>query len=111
MDKKSKREFVDQLRTERDEKTQKFYPVRMILRTIDYSSATYYGNGGKDRTGKRGPKTSIDDEQLVKYIKETIEEIPFHGTGYKKIHKRLNRKKLEEGDSVSKKSCISHYAT
>jgi len=74
----------------------------MILRTIDYSSATYYGNGGKDRTGKRGPKTSIDDEQLVKYIKETIEEIPFHGTGYKKIHKRLNRKKLEEGDSVSK---------
>lgn len=89
-------------RTIQDEYTQKVYPVRMILRVVEYSSATYYGNDGKDRTGKRGPKTSIDDEKLIKYIKEIIDEIPFHGTGYKKIHKRLNREKLNRSDSVSK---------
>jgi len=102
LDQKSKRKFVDKYKQLKDEVANKFYPVIMILKVIDYSSASYYENDRKDRTGKRGPKTSVSDEELSIFIKETIEEYPFHGTGYKKIHKRIKWKKLNPGESVGK---------
>jgi len=78
------------------------YPVRMILRVIDYSSASYYGSTIDEKHAKPGPKGTISDEELVGTIKETIKEIPFHGVGYKKIHARLNRNLQKRGISVGK---------
>lgn len=74
----------------------------MILRVIDYSSASYYGRNAGEMPSKPGPKGTISDEELVEEIKETIKQIPFHGIGYKKIHARLNRRLREKGVSVGK---------
>lgn len=76
--------------------------MRMILRVIDYSSAAYYGPRDDDHPGKRGPKTVISDEGLKREIKQAMDSIPFHGTGYKKIHIRTNRILKERGQSVGK---------
>ncbi len=78
------------------------YPVRMILRVVDYSSAAYYGVTMGDRQRKRGPVTLIADTELKVAIKETMKSIPFYGTGYKKIHARMQRELLKEGHSVGK---------
>ncbi len=102
LDQKSKREFVDEYRCACDPNTGKRYPVRMILRVIDYSSSSYYGHNANEMRTKPGPKGLISDDELVEKIKETIKQIPFHGTGYKKIHARLNQKLREKGISVGK---------
>ncbi len=44
----------------------------------------------------------MNDEELLVLIKETMNKIPFHGTGYKKIHARLQRELLSKGISVGK---------
>lgn len=82
--------------------TGKRYPVRMILRVIDYSSAAYYRSTSEKGQMKRGPVSSIDDQMLRIVIKETMSKIPFHGSGYKKIHARVQRELLEKGHSVGK---------
>lgn len=76
--------------------------MRMILRVIDYSSAAYYVPKDDDQPGKRGPKTVISDEALKREIKQAMDAIPFHGTGYKKIHTRTNRILKGRGQSVGK---------
>ncbi len=85
-----------------DEVTGRKYPVRMILRVIDYGSATYYGSKGEDAHKKRGPVTPLSDKELKIVIKNTMRSIPFHGTGYKKIHARMQRELLGKGHSVGK---------
>jgi putative transposase len=85
-----------------DKGTGKKYPVQMILRVIDYSSAAYYGVTWGAPQRKRGPATAIGDEELKISIKETMKSIPFHGTGYKKIHARMQRELNEKGHSVGK---------
>lgn len=74
----------------------------MILRVIDYSLASYYGSNAGEIPTKPGPKGTISDAELVEEIQGTIKQIPFHGTGYKKIHARLNRKLRKKGISVGK---------
>ena len=76
--------------------------MRMILRVIDYSSAAYYDPGEDNHPEKRGPKTVISDEALKREIKQAMDSIPFHGTGYKKIHSRMNRILHKKGQSVGK---------
>lgn len=98
----SRREFVDENREKTDPDTGKRYPVRMILRVAEYSSAAYYGHLRYRQAQKRGPKTSLSDEDLALEIKATMDAIPFHGTGYKKIHGRMSRNLKKKGHSVSK---------
>ncbi|MGC9424180.1 IS3 family transposase [Vibrio sp.] len=98
----SRREFVDENREKTDPDTGKRYPVRMILRVAEYSSAAYYGHLRHRQAQKRGPKTSLSDEDLALEIKATMDAIPFHGTGYKKIHGRMSRNLKKKGHSVSK---------
>ena len=85
-----------------DTATGEKYPVRLILRVIDYSSAAYYGATSGYPQRKRGPVTPIADKELKVAIKETMKSIPFHGTGYKKIHARMQRELLKKGHSVGK---------
>ncbi len=82
--------------------TGKRYPVRMVLRVAGLSSSTFYGKKKKSKEDKRGPKSPISDEKLKEEIEATIEELPFYGVGYKKIHARLQRKLNTTGYSVSK---------
>ena len=42
----------------------------MILRVIDYSSASYYGRNAGEMPAKPGPKGTISDDELVEEIKE-----------------------------------------
>jgi len=95
-------EFVDEYRQKTNPETGKRYSVRMILRVINYSSASYYGTLINREPSKRGPKTSISDDELVGEIRKTINQISFHGTGYKKIHARMNRDLNNNGRGVGK---------
>ena len=38
----------------------------------------------------------------MKEIRDAMKRIPFHGTGYKKIHHRMNKKLRQKGHSVGK---------
>lgn len=97
-----RRQFVDDYRRKTDPDTGKRYPVKMILRVVDYSSAAYYGQLKNRESRKRGPKTPMSDDDLVIEIKKARDDIPFHGTGYKKIHGRMSRNLRQKGFSVGK---------
>ncbi len=75
LDKKSKREFVDESRCACDPNTGRRYPVRMILRVIDYSSASYYGNNAGEMRMKPGPKGMISDAELVEEIQDIAKDV------------------------------------
>ena len=95
-------QFVDEYRHKHDPFTGKCYPVRMLLRVVEYSSAAYYGRNRQRGVKKRGPKTMLSDHVLENEIKNTIDSIPFHTVGYKKVHARMNRKLKKQGLSVGK---------
>lgn len=86
----TKRQFVDEYREKTDPDMGKRYSVLMILQVIEYSSGAYYGPCQNREPLKRGPKTSMSDDELVIEIRKTMDDIPFHGTGYKKIHGRMS---------------------
>lgn len=85
-----------------DPVTGKKYPVRMILRVVEYSSAAYYGSLARRQEMKRGPKTNLNDADLLMEIRKTMDAIPFHGTGYKKIHARIARELGNKGIKIGK---------
>jgi len=85
-----------------DPDTGKKYPVRMILRVTGLSSAAYYSKPMGQEPKKRGPVSVMSDEALLALIKETMNKIPFHGTGYKKIHARVQKELVIMELSVSK---------
>lgn len=90
----------------RDIDTGRPYPLRMILRVAERSSAAYYESTKRKAAGvackKRGPSPSISDEVLLSRIEEVIAAYPFHATGYKKICARVNRTLRANGISVGK---------
>jgi len=51
---------------------------------------------------KSGPKTSVTDERLIELIKEVINGLPFHGIGYKKITRYVNKILQKSCESVGK---------
>lgn len=74
------------------ELTQKKYPVSLILKTVGYSSAAWYGRKNKkepDMKLKPGPKPLISDEKIDSLTKEEATNGIFHSNGYKKIAGRL----------------------
>jgi hypothetical protein len=72
--------------------TQKPFPMRMILKVVGYSSSTWYEKP-LQRTGKRGRKPNIPDDEALELIKMEIKQSKFKGEGYIKIKSRLQRKK------------------
>lgn len=86
-----------------DETTGRTCSKRLAMRVVGISPSGYYVSGKTERTSrKRGPKTAICDTELLELICKTIEAIPFHGTGYKKIAARITRELRGKGLSVGK---------
>ena len=81
----------------------KGYPMRLVLRVADYSSAAWYGKrkdegvGGSALRMKPGPKPEVSDELVLEAIRGVLAECPFHSEGYKKVGARLRRKGLRAG--------------
>ena len=91
---------------QQDPDTKRYYSTRMILHLLNRSPSAYY-SGLKQPTKsaksrKRGPVTCISDDELLGLVRSIIRTDMFHGTGYKKIHSRINRQLREKGLSIGK---------
>ncbi|OHD62217.1 MAG: hypothetical protein A2014_00420 [Spirochaetes bacterium GWF1_49_6] len=75
----------------------------MVLSVAGLSSSAYYGKKKSSRKLKRGPKTEINDNELLNLIREEIAGLKFFGMGYIKIWIRINRKLEKRGLSVGRK--------
>lgn len=73
------------------ESQHKPYPMCMILKVAELSSAAWYRRK-PDRGNKKcpGPKPLVSDEELLVEVKKEINNSIFTGEGYQKIHKRLH---------------------
>ncbi|MBI2874936.1 MAG: DDE-type integrase/transposase/recombinase [Firmicutes bacterium] len=77
--------------------TGRLYPVKMRCEAFGVPRSSFYASAGtatsegaeEAQVGKRGPKTALSDAELVDKIRETINQSPFHGEGYRKVHARL----------------------
>ena len=49
------------------------------------------------KPGKRGPKTELSDEELLKEIRTVLSESPFLGEGHQKVKVRLGAKGIRAG--------------
>ena len=75
----------------------------MLLSVCKLSrSAWYKSKGTSPEAKKRGPKTSISDKALTRLIRRVIRQLPFHGVGYKKIHRYVLQKLQNKSISVGK---------
>jgi putative transposase len=74
-------------------RTGKPYPMLLVLKVAEYSSATWY-KSAKPSAGivKKGPKPFLNDDQALEAIKDEIKFSLFHSEGYIKITKRLANK-------------------
>ena len=70
----------------------KVYGVQRVCRVLLQSRTTFYRIAqGSSMQGKRGPKTTLNDVQLLSKIRTDIFNSPWKGEGHRKIHARLNR--------------------
>lgn len=79
---------------------QKLYPVRLVLKVAELSSAAWYDTRPRIKEEdklKRGPRTTICDNVLLDSIREILKDSIFSGEGYIKIHSRLKRKNIRVG--------------
>lgn len=74
--------------------TGKVFPLSMVLKVVDYSSAAWYGKRVQtiEVIVQKGLKPFLNDDQALTAIKEEIKHSRFHAEGYAKITKRLKRK-------------------
>ena len=93
---------------QKDIDTHRIYSIRMILRVAGRSPSGYYGacrqkvNTNTQPAKKRGPVTEITDEEILVLIEKYIQNDIFHGTGYKKIHAKINQILRGKGYSIGK---------
>ena len=88
------------MQTEKSAISGKHYPMRMILKTAELSSAAWYDKRERVKTSdqqKRGPKTELSDQDVLSQIKSHLEKPRFHGEGYIKIHRRLRQGDVKVG--------------
>ena len=84
--------------------TGRSYGVARVCRVWDYPRATFYQRREQSsRTGfqprKRGPKTSLSDDQLLALVRADLASSPFIGEGHRKPYARL---KFRDGVRVGK---------
>ena len=76
------------------------YPIRLILKVGGLSSAAWYDirrRKSSDEKLRRGQKPQVNDIELLREIKVELEHPIFHGEGYIKIRKRLNKRGIRVG--------------
>lgn len=69
------------------------YGVQRVCAAWAFPRATYYAANpaapAPAVSGKRGPKTSLDDAALLALIRSDLEQSPFRGEGHRKVFGRL----------------------
>ena len=68
--------------------------MQLVLKVVNYSSSTWYGNKTIQSKQKPGPKPKYNDNDALIAIKNEIKNSKFHSEGYIKIKKRLERKSV-----------------
>ena len=77
---------------QRSPATGRQYPLTMVCAIYRVPRATVYAQMAVPvdaRPGKRGPRTSGTDDDLVAAIRTVLAETPFHGEGHRKVRVRL----------------------
>lgn len=73
--------------------TGRVYGVQRVCAAWAYPRATYYASQPDKQlpltTGKRGPKTTLDDAALLELIRADLAASPFRGEGHRKVFGRL----------------------
>lgn len=73
--------------------TGRVYGVQRVCAAWAYPRATYYATKPDKqlplKTGKRGPKTTLDDAALLGLIRADLASSPFRGEGHRKVFGRL----------------------
>lgn len=80
--------------------TNKPYGLKRICEALGISRSTFYRHKDRDQeksSGKRGPRPSIEEEELLDKIREDIKNSPFKGEGHRKVHARLKKQGVHVG--------------
>jgi putative transposase len=78
-------------------------PVSLVCRVLGAPRSTIYARRSGGQPGRPGPVPLIDDEELVRLIRQVLKDSPFAGEGYRKVRARLRR---EHGVQVSGKGVL-----
>ena len=89
----------------------KKYGRKRVCNIWEISRSTYYFQQARQSAerpptlarDRRGPKTEVSDEELLKLIRRDLENSPFNGEGHRKVYGRLNKRK---GLKVGKKRIL-----
>ncbi len=82
------------------------YPMTMVCETWRVARSSVYAlreqQGGpvtsdRRQPGKRGPKTALSDEELLREIRTVLNASPFLGEGHRKVKARLTAKGIRPG--------------
>src|SRR5262249_34644225 len=82
-------EEVEALRGAVSPGTQRRYPVALICAGLRAPRSSVYAAGVGTTSpsgGKRGPKTTLTDEELLVEIRAVLPASPFHSEGHRKVH-------------------------
>jgi putative transposase len=80
--------------------------LAVVCRVAEAPRSTVYARRDRDEDGsgaKRGPKTTLTDEELTEKIREVIRTSPFSGEDHRKVTARLRR---EQGIHVGRKRVL-----
>ena len=72
--------------------TEKPYGVQRVCRIWEQARSTFYNAGRQvsgTTPGRRGPRPSISDEDLLEMIRHDLATTPFIGEGHRKVWARL----------------------
>lgn len=73
--------------------TNKVYGIQRVCRVWNMPRSTVYWQKTHEKsTARRGPQGLHSDDELLQAIVEFLEQSPFHGEGYRKVHAALRMK-------------------
>ncbi|NGX48414.1 MAG: hypothetical protein K1000chlam3_01807 [Chlamydiae bacterium] len=78
--------------------TNKPYGLKRVCETWSFARSTFYRHKNRKKPpGKRGPKPTIEEKELLDKIREDIKNSLFKGEGHRKVHARLKKKGAQVG--------------